>query len=121
TRVLVVTGHGSIAAAVEAMRLGAVHFVQKPIDAPSLQPYLRDALVEEAPAAADEEDLGLVGKSAALRRIRELIRKAGPTDETILVTGESGVGKELVARALHETSPRARKPFVAINCAQAHR
>jgi len=121
TRVIVVTGHGSIAAAVEAMRLGAVHFVQKPIDAPSLVPYLRDALVEEAPAAADEEDLGLVGSSAALRRVRELVRKAGPTDETVLVTGESGVGKELVARALHETSPRAKKPFVAINCAQAHR
>lgn len=121
TRVIVVTGHGSIAAAVEAMRLGAVHFVQKPIDAPSLVPYLRDALVEEAPADADEEDLGLVGSSPALRRVRELVRKAGPTDETVLVTGESGVGKELVARALHETSPRTKRPFLAINCAQAHR
>nr|PZM91917.1 MAG: hypothetical protein DIU72_08360 [Pseudomonadota bacterium] len=121
TRVIVVTGHGSIAGAVEAMRLGAVHFVQKPIDAPSLVPSRRDALVEEAPADADEEDLGLVGSSPALRRVRELVRKAGPTDETVLVTGESGVGKELVARALHETSPRTKRPFLAINCAQAHR
>lgn len=121
TRVIVVTGHGSIAAAVEAMRLGAVHFVQKPIDAPSLLPYLEDAMVEEAAAEPDEADLGMVGKSPALARIRDLIRRAGPTDETILVTGESGVGKELVARALHQTSPRAKKPFVAINCAQAHR
>src|SRR5690606_37594665 len=88
---------------------------------PSLVPSLRAALVEDAPADADEEDLGLVGSSPALRRVRELVRKAGPTDETVLVTGESGVGKELVARALHETSPRTKRPFLAINCAQAHR
>src|SRR5690606_20589946 len=70
---------------------------------------------------SDEEDLGLVGSSPALRRVRELVRKAGPTDETVLVTGESGAGKELVARALHETSPRTKKPFPAINRAHAHR
>jgi len=121
TRVIVVTGHGSIAAAVEAMRLGAVHFVQKPIDAPSLLPFLEDAMVDEAGPRPEDADLGMAGTSPALERIREFVRRAGPTDETVLVTGESGVGKELVARAIHQTSGRAKKPFVAINCAQAHR
>ncbi|WP_373048239.1 sigma-54-dependent transcriptional regulator [Vulgatibacter sp.] len=120
TRVIVVTGHGTIPAAVEALRLGAVNFVQKPVDAPSLLPLLEDAVAHphEEEAAGN---LGLAGNSAALGRVRELIRRAGPTDETVLVTGESGTGKELVARALHASSNRAKMPFVAFNCAQAHR
>ncbi|AKU91124.1 sigma-54-dependent transcriptional regulator [Vulgatibacter incomptus] len=125
TRVIVVTGHGTIAAAVEAMRLGAVNFVQKPVDAPALLPLLEDAAAirPEAPEAAttDAAALGMAGSSAALEKIRGRIRKAAPTDETVLVTGESGAGKELIARALHQESTRASGPFVAINCAQAHR
>lgn len=122
TRVIVVTGHGTIAAAVEAMRLGAVNFVQKPIDAPALLPLLEDAAAASgAESTQDAAELGMAGHSAALERTRERIRRAAPTDETVLVTGESGAGKELIARALHRESPRAQGPFIAFNCAQAHR
>lgn len=121
TRVIVVTGHGTIPAAVEAMRLGAVNFVQKPVDAQALLPLLEDAAVPAAAQEPNPGELGLSGGSALLERVRDLIRRAGPTDETVLVTGESGVGKELVARALHGCSQRAARPFVAFNCAQAHR
>ncbi len=120
TQVIVVTGHGTIAAAVEAMRLGAAGFVQKPVDAPALIPLVEDALRTRG-AAAVGGDLGMAGGSAALGKVREAIRRFAPGDETVLVVGESGAGKELVARALHAESPRAARPFVAFNCAQAHR
>jgi DNA-binding NtrC family response regulator len=121
TKVVVVTGHGTIAAAVEAMRLGAVSFVQKPVDAPALLPLLADALREGACARAAPAagDLGMAGESPAMERVRDMVRRFGPTGEPVLVLGESGVGKELVARALHAESPRSRGPFVALNCAQA--
>ena len=121
TKVVVVTGHGTIAAAVEAMHLGAASFVQKPVDAPSLLPLLSDALGDEAGAAgaAPAGDLGMAGESAAIARVRDMVRRFGPTGEPVLVLGESGVGKELVARALHAESPRSRGAFVAFNCAQA--
>jgi len=118
TRVVVVTGHGTIPAAVEALRLGAVNFVQKPVDAAALAPLLDDAF---APRPPERTDHGIVGTSPAIERVRALIARAGPTEETVLVAGESGTGKELVARALHACSPRAERPFVAFNCAQAHR
>ena len=122
TRVIVVTGHGTIAAAVDAMRLGAVNFIQKPVDAPALLPLLEDAAAStHGRATSEAAELGMAGASAGLERTREKIRRAGPTDETVLVTGESGAGKELIARALHHESRRAKGPFVAINCAQAHR
>jgi DNA-binding NtrC family response regulator len=123
TKVVVVTGHGTIAAAVEAMHLGAASFVQKPVDAPSLLPILHEALGEAA-GGADERpvgDLGMAGESPAIARVRDMVRRFGPTGEPVLVLGESGVGKELVARALHATSPWSRGPFVAFNCAQASR
>lgn len=119
--VIVVTGHGTIPAAVEAMRLGAVNFVQKPIDAQALLPLLEDASRPQAASPGEPGDLGMVGTSAPLERVRDLIRRAGPTNETVLITGESGAGKELVARALHACSERAGNSFVAFNCAQAHR
>jgi len=124
TKVIVVTGHGTIAAAVEAMKLGAVNFVQKPIDAPALLPMLKDAAAAArtpAPTSDDAAALGMAGTSASLDQVRDRIRRAAPTDETVLVTGESGAGKELIARALHQESPRAKGPFITFNCAQAHR
>jgi two-component system response regulator HydG len=135
--VVVVTAHGSVAAAVEAMRAGAIDFVEKPFS-----PELLGARVEKAAeiarerrrardaharAAALDEDrareagdlgtFGLAGESEAIRRAREQVRKVAGTDATVLVLGESGTGKELVARALHRLSPRAAAPFVSVACA----
>jgi two-component system, NtrC family, response regulator HydG len=132
--VVVVTAHGSVPAAVEAMRAGAIDFVEKPFS-----PELLAARVEKAAeiagerrrardaharAAALDEDrareagpLGLVGASEAMARVREQVRKVAPTDATVLVLGESGTGKELVARALHEQSRRRGAPFVPVSCA----
>jgi len=132
--VVVVTAHGSVGAAVEAMRAGAVDFIEKPFS-----PELLAARVEKAAeiarerrrardaharAAALDEDraretgpLGLVGDSDAMRRLREQVRKVAATDATVLVLGESGTGKELVARALHEASRRREGPFVSVSCA----
>jgi two-component system response regulator HydG len=132
--VLVVTAHGNVTTAVEAMRAGAVDFLEKPFS-----PELLGARVEKAVeiarerrgardaharAAALDEDrareagpLGLVGDSEPMRQLREQVRRVGPTDADVLVLGESGSGKELVARALHAASRRRDGPFVGVSCA----
>jgi two-component system response regulator HydG len=124
---IVMTGFGTVDTAVEAMKLGAVDFVQKP--------FFRDELLMRVRAAADRRGLArqvdllqrqikaggpvdtLIGESEPMRRMKELIGRAAAAPGTVLVTGETGTGKELVARALHASSPRAEKPFVALNCA----
>ena len=124
---IVMTGFGTVDTAVEAMKLGAVDFVQKP--------FLRDELLLRVRAAAERRGLArqvdllrkqirasgpadtLVGESEPMRRIKDLIGRAAAAPGTVLVTGETGTGKELVARALHAGSPRSAKPFVALNCA----
>src|SRR5258705_1200691 len=124
---IVMTGFGTVDSAVEAMKLGAVDFVQKP--------FLRDELLMRVRAAAERRGLArqvdllqrqiraigpvdtLVGESEPMRKVKDLIGRAAAATGTVLVTGETGTGKELVARALHASSPRADKPFVALNCA----
>lgn len=124
---LIMTGFGTVDTAVEAMKLGAVDFVQKP--------FFRDELLMRVRSAADRRGLArqvdllqrqikaggpvdtLIGESEPMRRMKELIGRAAAAPGTVLVTGETGTGKELVARALHASSPRADKPFVALNCA----
>jgi DNA-binding NtrC family response regulator len=129
TRVILVTGHGDqVRDAVAAMQAGAYSYLLKPLDLDETATQVERAAAEKALAREnrrlrhvvrrEQEQAGrLVGESAAMARVRELIAKVAPTDATVLVRGESGTGKELTARALHEHSRRAQRPFLAVNCA----
>lgn len=120
TAVIVLTGHGTVAAAVEAMRLGAYSFLEKPVDAEELAPLLGAAIAETHRAStsvdSDPDVPPLIGESAAMQEIRRFIQTVGPTDETVTIFGETGTGKEVVARHLHPAS-RRKGPFVALNAA----
>ncbi len=124
--VIVVTGHGSIRAAVDAIRQGAADFVTKPFQLDELQLALDRALERQALKTENtylKQQLRdryrvdqLVGRSPRMQELFTLLETVAPTSSTILVTGETGTGKELVARALHALSRRAQERFVAINC-----
>ena len=122
--VVMISGHGTIATAVEATQRGAFDFLEKPLDSDRLLVTVRNALNLAALAtenqhfkrAADEAH-AMIGTSPALRSVRALIDKVGPTAARVLITGENGSGKELVARAIHAASPRRKGPFVEVNCA----
>jgi two-component system nitrogen regulation response regulator NtrX len=121
--VIMISGHASLQDAVEATRLGAFDFLEKPIDRERLLITVRNCLerhtlrarVRELDAADDPH--GFIGDSPAMRALFNEIEKVAPTKARVLVTGESGSGKELVARAVHRLSPCARGPFVKVNCA----
>ena len=124
---VVVTGSESVQDAITSMKLGAAEYVSKPIDAARFLTSLRNALLVSQQrqeisrlrtAVRDDHspDL-LLGSSKAMDSLRGLLRKVGPSDATVLVLGDNGTGKELVARTLHYASPRRDKPFVDINCA----
>lgn len=125
--VVVVTGHGSVARAVEAMQIGAHSFVEKPVDQNQLLAMVglaleKRELSEENRALRRELDGqfsldDIIGRSAPMKEIFELLKRVAPTDANVLIVGESGVGKELVANAIHAHSERADRPFVKINCA----
>ncbi len=122
--VVMISGHGSIQTAVEATQLGAHDFLEKPLDTDRVLLTIRNALAHvslerevRALKAQVEEHHAIVGSSPAIRQLIERIEKVGPTNSRILITGENGTGKELVARAVHRLSPRATKPFVEVNCA----
>ncbi len=123
TPVVMMSGHGTFETAVSATKLGAYTFIPKPIDREQLFVALRNALGSKA---RDEEladlktQLGsyqMVGRGPAMTRIYELIRRAAPSEGRVLITGENGTGKELIARAIHENSRRKGGPFVKLNCA----
>ena len=125
--IIVVTGQGSMDAAISAMRAGAYDFLTKPIDAKVLGLSVARAAqhrrlksevkrLRDAVQQPNAEGL-LVGESAAMRRVADLIGRVASSDASVLIHGETGTGKELVAKALHAASPRAKGPFVAINCA----
>ena len=123
-QIVMISGHGTIATAVEATQRGAFDFLEKPLDTDRLLLTVRNALahaelVGENARLRDvaESRYQMVGTSAALERVRELIAKVGPTAARVLITGENGTGKELVARGLHEASPRHDQAFVEVNCA----
>jgi two-component system, NtrC family, nitrogen regulation response regulator NtrX len=122
--VVMISGHGTISTAVDATQRGAFDFLQKPLDSDRLLVTVRNALRHTVLATenqrfrqAADERFAMVGESPALRGVRELIMKVGPTGARVLITGENGTGKELVARAIHDDSPRADGPFIEVNCA----
>ena len=122
--VVMISGHGTIATAVDATQRGAFDFLEKPLDADRLLVTVRNA-IERAELVGENHRLrevvsrrhAMVGSSPALQATRELIAKVAPTNARVLITGENGTGKELVARALHADSPRRDQPFVEVNCA----
>ena len=122
--VIVLTGHADHANALAAAEAGAWDFVAKPIE-PDMMRVVVDRAVRKARVeaelrdmreAAGPGDMGLLGRSAAMSRLRDLVRRLGPTGVSVVILGPTGTGKELVARALHACSPRARRPFVALHC-----
>lgn len=118
TRIVVLTGHGSVEAAVEAMQLGAFSFLEKPVDADVLGPLLRQAIADgERERETDDDTPRLIGESRPMLEVRKFIETVAPTDETVTAFGETGTGKEVVARTIHSTSGRAQGPFVAMNAA----
>ncbi len=124
--VVMLTGHGSVSLAVEAMREGAFNFVEKPVEVAVLEAVLDKALAHRQlhaeatrlrSSAERRDGLGrMVGTSPAMRRLFDLIQLVAPTDASVLIRGENGTGKELVADAVHERSPRASGPIIKINC-----
>jgi DNA-binding NtrC family response regulator len=120
TRFIVLTGHGSVAAAVDAMKLGAFSFLEKPVDAEVLGPLIEQAAADSnrpSSRSADSFAPPIVGESAAIEEVRRFVERAAPSSETVALYGETGTGKEVVARHLHAGSGRADKPFVAVNAA----
>lgn len=126
TRVALMTGHASVDSAVEAIKLGAVDYLTKPFDIARLKETLaraRDELTThrrladaELALAREFEFCGMIGRSPAMQQVFDLIRRLAPHIRTALITGETGTGKELAARAMHEAGPRAAKRCVTVNC-----
>ncbi|HKT35466.1 MAG TPA: sigma-54 dependent transcriptional regulator [Nitrospira sp.] len=123
-QVMVMSGHGSIETAVKAIKLGAYDYIEKPLSLENVTLRVKHALeqyrLEEENRSLRtkvQRKFELVGQSPAMQQLRQLIETAGPTNSRVLVGGENGTGKELVARAIHLQSARAERPFVAVNCA----
>src|SRR5690606_32206735 len=126
SELIIITGEGTVATAVEAMRSGAYDYLTKPLDLDRLRALIPKALDKyhvksanrrlqmrlERPTRYGE----MVGESEEMRSIYSLIEIVAPSNVTVLIMGESGTGKELVARAIHEKSARRKGPFIAINC-----
>ncbi len=124
---ILVTGHGTIPSAVEAMQQGAFNYLLKPLDLGQLRAVAEKA-VESVRLKRTNAELnrrldekfgfeGVIGASAKMHEVIERLKRIAPTDASVLIQGETGTGKELVAQAIHQNSPRKNKPFVALNCA----
>lgn len=122
--VIMISGHGNIDTAVEAIKKGAYDFIEKPLDLNRLLVTIRNAiernnLVMETKVLKRKvsKAYDMIGESEAILKVKEMIDRVAPTDARVLITGQNGTGKELVARWLHEKSNRADMPFVEVNCA----
>jgi two-component system nitrogen regulation response regulator NtrX len=122
--VVMISGHGTIQTAVEATQLGAYDFLEKPLDTDRILVTLRNALQHLELHAENtrlretmEARYEMVGRSYAIRALIDTIERVGPTPARVLITGENGTGKELVARAVHRLSTRVNAPFIEVNCA----
>jgi two-component system, NtrC family, response regulator AtoC len=124
--VVMITAHGSVESAVEAVKLGAFDYLEKPFEQEQIRQIVakamkthelarRDARPEQLPHAPGR--FHLIGNAPVIRQIFSVVEKVADTPSTVLITGESGTGKELIARALHENSSRHKGPFIKINCA----
>ncbi len=122
--VMVITGHGSMESAAEALREGAFDYIGKPFPAAGLMASIRRAIEWRSQLREQAVDsfpppsvmTSIIGKSLGMIAVYRMIARVAPTDSTVLIVGESGTGKELVARALHDNSLRAKRPFIAVNC-----
>ena len=124
TPIIMISGHGTIDTAVEAIKKGAFDFIQKPPDLNRLLITVRNALDKQSLSTENKalkkavsKQNEMVGTSAPMMEVRDMIEKVAPTNARVLITGENGTGKELVARQLHELSPRRYGPFIEVNCA----
>lgn len=125
--VILVTGHGSVQSAVEAMQQGAFNYLLKPLDLKQLRAVVDNAARNQHLRRANAElsrrlderfgFQGVIGNSPAVHELIERLQRIAPTDATVLIQGETGTGKELVAQAIHQNSPRKNRPFVGLNCA----
>ncbi|MGQ0696100.1 MAG: sigma-54-dependent transcriptional regulator [Nitrospiraceae bacterium] len=123
-QVMMMSGHGSIETAVKAVKLGAYDYIEKPLSLENVTLRVKHALAQYRLEQENrtlrtkvQQKFELVGHCPAMQRLRQLIETAGPTNSRVLIGGENGTGKELVARAIHMQSARAEHPFVAVNCA----
>jgi DNA-binding NtrC family response regulator len=121
---IMLTGHGNVSTAVEAMKLGAYDFISKPPDLNRLLNSVRHALENKNLVSENiilkkqvARKYHIIGESKAIKAIHDLIDKVAPTEARVLITGENGTGKELVAHNLHQKSQRSKSPFVEVNCA----
>lgn len=124
TPFIVISGHGNIETAVEAVKKGAYDYISKPPDLNRLLITIRNAMDKKVLVAETKQlkkriakGFEMIGDSDPMKRIEETIAKVAPTDARVLITGENGVGKELVARRIHELSNRANGPIIEVNCA----
>ena len=124
TQVMMMSGHGSIETAVKAIKLGAYDYIEKPLSLENVTLRVKHALDQHRLEQENrslrtkvERKFELIGQAPVMQQLKQLIEKAGPTNSRVLIGGENGTGKELVARAIHQHSHRANRPFVAVNCA----
>ena len=123
--VVMISGHGDIETAVQALKLGAYDFLLKPLDLNRILITTKNALeskslkqvTKQLRKKVSSRGLQMIGESAAITRVREIIDKVAPTEARVLITGPNGTGKEVVAHMIHELSPRANGPMVEVNCA----